>query len=177
MTFFPPLETERLYLRPISRSDSEFIVQHFLEPSVQQYLYDNEPMTTPEEALAIIDFYVNPIDTTYNRWVLVRKSDQCPLGTCGFHFWNRAHRRAEIGYDLSPAYVGNGYMSEAVQAMLLHGYNKLDLYRIEAQVAVENQRSQALLERLGFQREGLLRANFWSGGQPHDHYLFARLRD
>ncbi|MFN8441384.1 MAG: GNAT family protein [Caldilineaceae bacterium] len=172
---FPPLETARLLLRPISDADSSFVVQHFLNPNVQRYLYDEEPMTTPEHALAIIDFYTASPDAPYNRWVVVCKTDQQPMGTCGFHKWSRPHRRAEIGYDLSPDYQGHGYMTEAVAAMIEHGFQRLNLYRIEALVAVENERSLALLRRLGFQQEGLLRSYFWSNGQAYDHVLLSRL--
>ena len=173
---FPPLETTRLLLRPISQADSEFVVEHFLNPDVQRYLYDEEPMTTTAQALAIIDFYTASPGALFNRWVLVRKADQQPLGTCGFHKWSRLHRRAEIGYDLSPAYQGHGYMREAVGAMIEYGFGQMDLYRIEALVAVENERSLALLRHLAFQQEGLLRNYFWSNGHAYDHYLLARLR-
>lgn len=173
---FPPLESARLLLRPISSSDAAFVVKHFLDPAVQQYLYDEEPFTTPEQALAIIDFYTATPNCDYNRWLLVRRADLQPIGTCGFHKWSRQHHRAEIGYDLSPAYQGAGYMLEAVHAMLAHGFNTLGLERIEALVAVANTRSRTLLERLSFQHEGTLRKYFWSRGQAHDHHLFARLR-
>lgn len=173
---FPPLETTRLLLRPICAEDSSFVIQHFLNPDVQRYLYDEEPMTMPEQALAIIDFYTASADAAYNRWVIVRKVDQQPMGTCGFHKWSRPHRRAEIGYDLSPDYQGHGYMTEAVAAMIEHGFQRLNLYRIEALVAVENERSLALLHRLGFQQEGILRGYFWSSGQAYDHVTLSRLR-
>jgi ribosomal-protein-alanine N-acetyltransferase len=39
-----------------------------------------------------------------DRAFVVRRSDDAPIGTCGFHTWSRQHQRAEIGYDLSPAY-------------------------------------------------------------------------
>lgn len=174
-THFPALETARLFLRPISSADTSFVIQHFLHPSVQRYLYDDEPITTPEQATAILDFYLASPDADYNRWTIVRKTDDQRIGTCGFHKWSRPHRRAEIGYDLSPAYQGYGYMTEAVEAMLQHGFRRLKLHRIEALVAVENTRSLALLQRVSFQQEGLLREYFWSNGKAHDHYLLARL--
>jgi [ribosomal protein S5]-alanine N-acetyltransferase len=172
---FPPLETARLFLRSISYADTSFVIQHFLDPIVQRYLYDDEPITTPEQATAILDFYLAAPDADYNRWTIVRKTDHQPIGTCGFHKWSRPHRRAEIGYDLSPVYQGYGYMTEAVEAMVQHGFSRLNLHRIEALVAVENTRSLALLQRLSFQQEGLLREYFWSNGKAHDHYMLARL--
>jgi ribosomal-protein-alanine N-acetyltransferase len=173
---FPPLTTDRLFLRPIARSDTAFVVRHFLDPDVQRYMLDEPPMTDPAEAAAIIDFYLERPDAPYNRWVVVRHSDDTPIGTCGFHKWSRQHHRAEIGYDLSPAYWGQGYMREAVAAMLTYGFTTLDLNRIEAIVAPANLPSIRLLERLGFQQEATLRAYYFRDGVFHDHSLFSCLR-
>lgn len=173
---FPTLRTKRLVLRPIARTDTPFIVRHFLDPQVQRYLLDEELFTTEAQAAAIIDFYLERPDLPYNRWIVVRKSDGEPLGTCGFHRWKPQHQRAEIGYDLSPASWGHGYMREAVRAMLAHGFGTLELHRIEAIVAVANAPSANLLCRLGFQREAILRDYYFRDGVFHDHQLFACLR-
>lgn len=170
------LETERLLLRPIGREDLAFAVRHFTDPAVHRFMLDDEPITTAERAAEIVRFYVDTPGATYNRWVLARKADGEPLGTCGYHRWSRQHRKAEIGYDLSPAWQGQGYMREAVGAVLRHGFEALGLHRVEALVAVANERSAHLLRSLGFAREGLLRENFFSGGRFHDHELYALLR-
>ncbi|MEI7768513.1 MAG: GNAT family protein [Chloroflexales bacterium] len=169
------LHTERLTLRPISRADTSFAVRHFTDPDVYRFMLDDEPITTAAEAEAIIDFYVATPGDTYTRWVLVRRADGEPLGTCGFHRWSRQHRLAEIGYDLSPQWWGQGYMREAVGAMLRHGVAAMGLHRIEALVAVDNARSAHLLQAMGFAREGILRDSTFSGGRFHDHALYARI--
>lgn len=168
--------TERLLLRPLSREDTAFVTRHFLDPQVQRFLLDEEPPGSAEEAAAIIDFYLERPDAPYNRWVVLRRADGEPLGTCGFHKWSRVHARAEIGYDLSPAFWGRGYMREAVRAMLEHGFGPLGLHRVEAQVALRNTPSAKLLRRLGFQLEGVLRGYYRHGGVFHDHQLFSCLR-
>ncbi|GAB4115453.1 MAG: GNAT family protein [Roseiflexaceae bacterium] len=173
MINFPTIHTERLLLRPIAASDADFVIGHFLNPEVQRFLLDEPALTTPAEALAIIDFYLSAPNPRYNRWVIVRQHDGCPIGTCGFHKWVAMHQRAEIGYDLSPSYWGHGYMFEAIQAMLDHGFGTLGLHRIEALVARENQRSARLLERLGFRAEGVLREYYQRDGQFFDHIQYA----
>ncbi len=171
------LETERLLLRPMRREDQAFVVRHFMEPAVYRFLLDDEPITSEAEAAAIVDFYVDTPSETRNRWVLTRKADGAPLGTCGYHVWSRQHRKAEIGYDLSPQWHGQGYMREAVAELLRYGFAAMGLHRIEAQVAVGNVRSAHLLLRLGFTREGLLRDSSFSGGRFHDHELYALLSE
>lgn len=150
-------------------------MQHFLDPDVQRFLLDEEPLTSPEQAVAIVDFYLERPDAPYNRWVVVRRDDGTSVGTCGFHKWSRAHRRAEIGYDLSPQFWKHGYMGEAVEAMLDHGFGAMGLRRIEAIVAPANTASAALLQRLGFQHEAVLRDYYYRDGAFFDHYLFACL--
>jgi ribosomal-protein-alanine N-acetyltransferase len=98
------------------------------------------------------------------------------IGTVGYHKWEKAYFRAEIGYDLSPDCWGQGYMTEALRAVISHGFERMGLNRIDALVYIHNDRSTQLLQRLGFRQEGLLRDYFCLNGIFFDHYLFALLR-
>ena len=66
-------------------------------------------------------------------------------------------------------------MSEAVEAMLDHGFGAMGLRRIEAIAAPANTASAALLQRRGFQREAVLRDYYYRDGAFFDHHLFACL--
>lgn len=173
---FPPLETKRLLLRPLTGDDLEFVFRHFSDPEVNRYLLDDDPVTTREQARAIIDFYLPPAGKPFNRWVIARKPDGRPIGTCGYHQWQRRHRRAEIGYDLEKASWRQGYATEALRAVLRHGFERMDLNRVEAMVHPENTASVRVLERLGFRKEGLLRQSVCQGNVYHDHWLLALLK-
>lgn len=175
-TIFPELTTERLLLRPLTAGDLDFVFRHFADPDVGRYLLDDDPVTSIDQAQAIVDFYLNPDATSYNRWILERKADHCPIGTFGFHRWSRNNHKAEIGYDLSPAAWGQGYMSEALRRVLEFGFGEMDLNRIEAIVYTENTASLKLLERHGFVREGLMREELCRNGVYYDHWLFSLLR-
>jgi len=173
---FPELATERILLRPISPSDIAFAFQHFSNPDVGKYLLDDDPVTSLAQAQAIIDFYVSPDAQSYNRWIIERKADRCPIGTCGYHKWSRRDHKAEIGYDLIPFAWGQGYMSEAFERVVEFGFGDMDLNRIEAVVHPENAASLKLLERHGFVREGLLREDLCRDGVYYDHWLLSLLR-
>ena len=175
-TEFPDLETARLQLRALSVEDTPFIYSHFGNAEVAQYLMDEPPLTEYAEAEAIIQFYQEPAGKPYNRWVIVRKSDQQLMGTCGYHKWDKRQFRAEIGYDLSPDFWGQGYMAEALTAVIQHGFARMDLHRIEAIVYLDNGRSVRLLQRLGFKQEGILRDYYYQNGHFYDHCLFSLLR-
>jgi len=173
---FPSLETERLFLRPLTDLDLEFVFRHFSDPDVNRYLLDEEPVTTREQAQEIIDFYLAPGDKPYNRWVIVRKNDMRAVGTCGYHQWQRVHQRAEIGYDLEKASWKQGIMTETLRAMLQYGFEQMKLNRVEALVYVENEASVRLLGRLGFQKEGLLREYCRRCDAYYDHWLRSLLK-
>ncbi|HEY9735542.1 MAG TPA: GNAT family protein [Trichocoleus sp.] len=173
---FPSLETPRLHLSPLEQGDAEFIYRHFSDPQVNQYLLDEPPISSLDQAQEIVDFFLQPTATTYNRWILVTKVDKQPIGTCGFHKWDKRNRRSEIGYDLTPSAWGQGYMSEALATMLEYGFTHLNLNRIEALVYPGNPASLKLLERFNFQKEGLLRDYFHQNGQFYDHWLLSLLK-
>jgi [ribosomal protein S5]-alanine N-acetyltransferase len=173
---FPDLETERLFLRRLTSADAEFIYHHFSDPAVTQFLMDEPPLSEPVQAQGIIQFYQDPEGKTHNRWVIVCKQDNQLIGTCGYHKWDQRYFRAEIGYDLSPNSWGQGYMTEVLHAVIQNGFGRMGLNRIDALVYTENVRSMKLLQKLGFQKEGVLRDYFYLDGQFYDHYLLALLR-
>ena len=175
INYFQTLETERLILRQLMREDTDFVFQHFGNPRVTQYLLDEPPVTEYSQAEEIVQFFAEPNGKTHNRWIIIRKSDQQPIGTVGYHKWAKRYFRAEIGYDLSPDYWGQGYMSEALRAVLSHGFERLKVNRVDALVYVKNDRSIQLLQKLGFKQEGLLRDYFYLDGKFYDHYIFALL--
>jgi ribosomal-protein-alanine N-acetyltransferase len=98
------------------------------------------------------------------------------VGTCGFNEWSREHRWAEVGYDLAQAYWGQGLMRQAVAAVLEWTFRQDQVDRVHAFVRVDNRRSERLLKRSGFVREGCLRSYRMCRGQPYDFYIYSLLR-
>src|SRR5271168_1336120 len=80
---------------------------------------------------------------------------------------------ATLGYWMGAPYSGKGRMTRAVAAATRYGFSTLRLHRIEAACLPENAASQTLLERNGFQREGLARAYLRINGAWRDHLLYA----
>lgn len=83
-------------------------------------------------------------------------------------------RTGTLGYWLSSGAQGHGYMSEAVERLCEFGEGVLGLARIEAATVVSNERSQAVLKRCGFEREGVAKAYLQIAGTRQDHVLFGR---
>ncbi len=78
------------------------------------------------------------------------------LGMCTLENINREYSVCELGYWLDKAYVGNGYMTECVNAIIEYAKNELHMKSVNAFVITEHKRLIDLLERLGFIRKELL---------------------
>ncbi len=83
--------------------------------------------------------------------------------------------KASLGYSLSEKETKKGYMTEAITLICRYGYRKLQLRRIEAYVSPKNLGSIRVLEKNGFQREGLMRDYLYIHREWEDHYLYSLL--
>ena len=91
------------------------------------------------------------------------------VGSVGFHYWDKKNRKDTIGYWLAEGFQGKGIMTDAVKALMKYGFETMNLNRIEILCAVENNKSRAIPERLGFKNEGISRENEWL----YDHFIDA----
>lgn len=83
----------------------------------------------------------------------------------------------EIGYALVPNERGKGYAREAVDIMLDYLFLSSTVFRIQAHTDVRNKASQRILEKTGFQKEGIIRKGYFSRGERRDSFLYSILRD
>jgi ribosomal-protein-alanine N-acetyltransferase len=84
-----------------------------------------------------------------------------------------------VGFDLSREYWNKKIMTEALQAVIAFGFEKLGSHRIQAEVFPENTASLNLLKKMGFQIEGLLKQYLYHEGSQvfHDVLLLALLKE
>jgi [ribosomal protein S5]-alanine N-acetyltransferase len=78
---------------------------------------------------------------------------------------------ASLGYSIDEAHEGNGYMLEALTALVAYAFGPLGLHRLQANYLPINERSGALLRRLGFVVEGYARDYLFINGAFRDHIL------
>lgn len=110
--------------------------------------------------------------------LLFRRQDACLLGGLTIGLIRRgAAQCCMIGYWMGERHAGQGHMFAALQLAIPYIFGKLQLHRIEAACIPDNQKSIRLLERAGFEREGLLREYLKINGQWRDHIIFSRLAD
>ena len=101
--------------------------------------------------------------------------DGAVVGVAGYHRVDWANRSTTLGYWLAAAEQGRGTMTEAVRALVDHAFGPWALERVEILAAVDNARSRAVPERLGFQHEGLRRHAELVGDRFLDLAVYAML--
>jgi ribosomal-protein-serine acetyltransferase len=99
------------------------------------------------------------------------------IGTIGYHRVDWVHRATSIGYWLAEDAQGHGTMTLAVSALLDWAFERWNLHRVEIRAAVENHRSRAIPERLGFTQEGTLRHAEFVRGRYLDHVVYSMLAE
>jgi RimJ/RimL family protein N-acetyltransferase len=114
-------------------------------------------------------------DASLLQLALERTADGTFLGLALLFNFNKASARAEIGYALATAHRSQGYMAEALPALIDHAFGALALNRLEADIDPRNVASARVLERLGFTPEGVLRERWIVAGEPSDSRMYGLL--
>lgn len=183
MNTFPQLTTNRLLLRNFTKADAQAVFAIFSDARVTEF-YDLDTFTLLEQAEQIVASRMQSNAEPSSgqlRWAICLSSaPDTVIGSCGFHSCNSAFQSIEIGYELHPDYWGKGYALEAIRAMLDFCFTSnipFHVNRVAATTDLDSHRSIALLRKLGFAEEGVLRQyGFWKGSF-HDVRLFALLRE
>lgn len=173
---FPILETERLQLREIVKEDAHSIFHCFSNHDVTRY-YGQDTLTNIEQAEPFIAFFAKSYKENRGiRWGIEIKGKKEMIGTIGFNVLSLKHKRAEIGYELHPDYWGNGYATEAISKVIAYGFSELGLTRIGAIVFIENNKSNQLLTKLGFEKEGILKNYMYQNGVAYDTNIYSLIK-
>jgi RimJ/RimL family protein N-acetyltransferase len=170
------LRTERLFLRPFRADDHADLHAIAGDPEVVRWM-DWGP-NTPEETAVFLGYALAfETDDPRRSWrfAVVRRADERLIGSAELHIESPEHRRGTMGYLISPAVKGQGYGTEAAQALLDFGLSEGGLHRITATCDPENAGSVRVLEKIGMSREGHLRDHFLIRGEWRDRLLYARL--
>lgn len=108
---------------------------------------------------------------------LMRRADQTLLGAITLDNIRRGPAQAgTLGYWIGQPHARQGYMREAIAAMVHYAFERLDLSRIEAACLPENHASRGLLEKCGFKYEGVAQSYLQINGRWRTHVLYAALR-
>ncbi|MEI4261066.1 GNAT family N-acetyltransferase [Roseovarius sp. D0-M9] len=108
---------------------------------------------------------------------LIRRQDECLLGAITLDNIRRGPSQSgTLGYWIGEPHARQGYMREAIPAMVHYAFDRLDLSRIEAACLPSNTASRGLLEKSGFKYEGVAQSYLQIDGRWRTHVLYAALR-
>ena len=163
----PTLITERLELKALGSEHAEEMLLHFTNEEVNRFV-DFDPAGGLDDIKGIIGWGdgIRKNGAGFLWGVFLNDSF---IGQVNFVIRKDAnlddtYHRAEIGFDLTPKYWKNGYMTEAIKAMVDHIFTKTPITRLEVITHMENINAHRLAKRNGFTREGVMREYIiWKG--------------
>jgi [ribosomal protein S5]-alanine N-acetyltransferase len=171
----PTIDLAGVRLRALRPEDAVAWHAYLSDPLVIEFT--SYPEMSPEAVLSMIErCRAGYLAGSSCTWAIAREADDELIGTCGFNQLSRSQGWAELAYDLARQYWGRGFMAQAVRACLGWAFEQSDLNRVHAFVMAGNTRSERLLERACFTREGCLRSYRTARGQPRDYSVFSLLR-
>lgn len=172
---FPKLETERLYLRRITKEDVNEIFA--LRSNKETMKYIPRPLAkTKEDALGHIAIIEEKIENNEAiNWAITLKNSPRLIGIIGHYRIKPEHFRAEIGYMLLPEHHGKGIITEAIQETVKYGFEIMKLHTIEAIIDPENYASERVLQKSGFVKEAHLKENEFYEGRFWDTVIYSIL--
>jgi RimJ/RimL family protein N-acetyltransferase len=167
------IETPRLQLRTLSEADLPELL----------------PLIGAQEVAATTLRIPHPFEEKHGREYLAMvpkenelrlairlRSDGRLCGGMGLHPDND-HKRAELGYWIGVPYWGNGYATEAAQAVVRYGFENFGYNRIVAHHFKHNPASGKVLKKIGMKYEGCMRQHVLKWGEFVDLELYAILRE
>jgi RimJ/RimL family protein N-acetyltransferase len=169
------LETARLTLRFMDERDIDALYAVYSDPLVARYLSRPAQTERAHAEKMMANVLTGYADGSGVNFGVVRREDGQLMGNCMLFRFHDESRRAEIGYSMARAYWGQGYMDEALRALISYAFGPLGLNRLEADIDPRNENSAKSLTRLGFKEEGVLKERWIVAGEKSDTAYYGLL--
>jgi len=146
----------------------------------------NDPRFTSEyESQETITDLEKSFSRAGSQWFFIEKKDGTKIGwaakylvgsqtTVGFGV---VGSQTTVGFGVVPDERCKGYATEAASIIVDYLFLADNVVRVQADTSTENKASQRVLEKVGFQKEGIIRKHFFSTGKWRDSFLYSILRD
>lgn len=155
-----PLRSPRLTIRLPTPADVEDYYRILSAPEVRRLMQPEEPWTRDMVRANIALRRREAREGSRYDLAVELRSIRRVVGRVALKGIDLLHARAELAYWFGPDYWGHAFATEAAYTLCRAAFRDLHLHRIDAQAHELNERSTALLERLGFREEGTLREAF-----------------
>jgi|GEM_PF-423952 len=175
------LETERLVLKPHTLANVEKM--NLWENDTElSYYDDNQPPSRAPDTLEDTRERIEHIlqdqpEPAIIHYAIHKKDGDVSIGFGMIAFIDRYNRQCKLGIEIGEKQEwGKGYAREALRAVIDYCFETLEMNRIGAEIYAINERSIRLFERLGFQREGVVRESVLKQGVFADEYVYGLLK-
>ncbi|HLU22841.1 MAG TPA: GNAT family protein [Bacillaceae bacterium] len=169
---------DEIYLRQIALQDAEAVFQ--LTDQSREYLREWLPWldqtTRLEDTKNYIEFSIEGFDNHKSMNNVIVYKDNI-VGIAGFNELDWTNKIAYVGYWMGKGYQGHGIMTKVVEALTDYAFSQLKFNRVEIRAAVENKKSRAIPERLGYKLEGCVRQVEWLYDHYVDHAIYGVLEN
>ena len=148
------------------RSNREYFSRHVSVPT--------DDLLTPEHLAQQISLDTQEylLDLSCRLWIQPNDDEDALIGSVSYFNFQRGPLQAcTLGYQIDQRFEGRSLMREALELSIGYMFDHIEMHRICANYAVNNQRSAGLLCRLGFLPEGYARDYLQVDGTWQDHIL------
>lgn len=163
------LEGEQVTLRTVQPEDHGFLVRNLNDPTVRHAGYETVRAPVSEDDVA------TEVESDDSHTFLVCR-EETRVGSASIKDIDLRGRKAELSYWIAPDEQGKGYATEAAALCLTHAFDELGLHKVWARTVGDNEASKRVLEKLGFQQEGVLHEHWYGFGRYVDECRFGLLR-
>ncbi|MEG0771981.1 GNAT family protein [Clostridium sp.] len=176
------IQGDKIYIRFLEEKDAEA----YTNLQVKNKEFFRKYVTTRSDEFYTLEFQKQLIknniiasekDEKYVFGIFEKDTDELVGNVALTEVFRGPLQSCYIGYYLDLECNGKGYMSEAVKLVVAFGFDELHLHRIEAGVMPHNTGSIRVLEKAGFQKEGIARKNVNINGKWENHQVLAIIED
>jgi RimJ/RimL family protein N-acetyltransferase len=173
---FDHFTVKRLVIRRFAAGDAEALASYRSDAEVARYQDWESPYPVSEarKFIASLHHLAPGVPGTWFQFAVSLAPSDTLIGDVALR--TRADgRQVELGFTFASAHQGQGHATEAVRAVVQYAFGPLAMHRVCSRTDARNLRAQRLLERVGFRREGELRASVWFKGGWATDLLYAQL--
>ncbi len=176
MTSHPPTEItfETFILRKLKKTDASSITKHII-PDIVRYTANIPYPYTEKNAQAFIKLSLKK-EQQQRALVYGIEINNEIVGICSIDSIDNINRKGILGYWLAKEHWGKKITSQAAKKILEIAFNSFNLHRIEVEHFSENISSQKIIQKLGFQLEGVKRDHFFRENHWHNSLIYSIIK-
>jgi uncharacterized cupin superfamily protein/RimJ/RimL family protein N-acetyltransferase len=173
----PTIETARLILRPMEAIDAPHIFKYASNPNVAANV-----TWFPHKTLVDSQNSISFAHTCYLQGMLepmavcFKNDPSTVIGSVGAFWSSKVNKVIELGAVLDEPYWGQGIIPEALKKVIEVSWTHYDVVRIQGRCKLGNTKSRKMMEKLGMNYEGLMKASLFCKGESWDMEMFSLIR-